>query len=122
MIVHCVPRRFCASSYNRDMETIATATPTPRNEQCSRRAARTSVPTYKEVLAALGTLLAEYSEIDEMLDGFMDSALEVLPKERSQQRQSNRAFGRILRVYQRAINAQPHGALMPCPNDAQRGQ
>ena len=59
-------------------------------------------PTEKEILAALGTVIAEYWDADEMLDGFMSCA-EPTPAERKRQRDSNRMVERMAKLYMRAV-------------------
>lgn len=59
-------------------------------------------PTHNELVAALGTLLAEYSDIDAMLESFMNSA-EPTKDERKRQSRSNRQSQRIAKIYRRAI-------------------
>ena len=63
-------------------------------------------PTYKELVAALGTLLAEYAEIDEMLDMWAGAGPEgETAEERGRHRLSNRARDRVQKVYERAVSA-----------------
>lgn len=59
-------------------------------------------PDHNELIAALGTLLAEYSEIDEMLDNYM-GAHGATCQEKARQRTNNRAMKRVLKVYERAV-------------------
>lgn len=61
-------------------------------------------PTYKELVASLGTLLAEYAAIDEMLDDFSGEAWAGSTRERIVQRKSNRARNRIQRIFERAVS------------------
>lgn len=58
----------------------------------------------KELIAALGTLLAEYAEIDEMLDSFISNN-EGTAEEKARQRKSNRQRDRITRIYQKAVSS-----------------
>jgi hypothetical protein len=67
------------------------------------RARRPRKPTYDKLLAALGTLLSEYGEIDEMLDSFMENTLEVTEAEKRRQRRSNRTYLRISTMYRKLI-------------------
>jgi hypothetical protein len=61
-------------------------------------------PSYKELVASLGTLLAEYAAIDEMLDDFSGAALAgATAAEKRAQRTSNSTRNRIQRVYVRAV-------------------
>jgi hypothetical protein len=61
-------------------------------------------PTYVDLLAALGTLLAEYASIDELLDNVVAQSPEGLtPEEQRKQRVSNSARDRIQKIWQNAL-------------------
>lgn len=61
-------------------------------------------PSRKELVAALGTLLCEYSDIDAMLDSFAACGPEgMTPDEHKRQRESNKARDKIAKLYRRAV-------------------
>jgi hypothetical protein len=61
-------------------------------------------PTEAELIDALGTLLSEYGDIDEMLDNFSASGPEGMNSdEAKRQRESNKARDKIQKLYHRAI-------------------
>lgn len=59
--------------------------------------------SYKELLAALGMLLSEYAELDEMLDVISAYPSELTREEKARQRRNNRARDKIRRLYSRAL-------------------
>lgn len=62
-----------------------------------------SKPTYDQLRAALGQLLCEYSDIDEMLDQFAGCSPDgMTPDESKKQYRSNRTRDRIAKIYKRA--------------------
>jgi hypothetical protein len=60
-------------------------------------------PSYKELVAALGALHAEYCELDAMLDQFMANPSEPTADECKAHAANNRMASRYLAIYRRAV-------------------
>jgi|GEM_PF-3633705 len=58
--------------------------------------------SYQRLLEALGTALAEYYTIDELLDSFIDAPSAPTIREKRRQQRSNREIERITALYRRA--------------------
>lgn len=59
-------------------------------------------PTYKEIAAALGSLLAEYAELDGMLDVYAEIH-GMTADERRKQRANNRGRDKAAKIWRRLV-------------------